>query len=71
MANRAFYKLFKMDMEQVEKRSLFKIGSGAWNSPQLKQLLEATLQSRNSFEEFNFSHEFDTIGFKNLILNED
>jgi|SRR5579872_1080828 len=40
IASRSFYTAFKVNREETEGRLLFELGSGQWNIPGLRKLLE-------------------------------
>jgi two-component system CheB/CheR fusion protein len=68
-ANRAFYRCFQGVPEDVEGRSVFELGDGAWDIPALRQLLEHILPDNRSFDDFELEHEFPRIGRRRLLLN--
>jgi PAS domain-containing protein len=42
-ASRSFSRGFQIDPAQIEGRSLFSLGAGEWDVPQLRSLLKVTL----------------------------
>jgi signal transduction histidine kinase len=69
LANQSFYKTFQVAPEDTEKRSIYELGNGQWNIPQLRQLLEETLPETTIFEDFEVEHDFPQIGRKVMLLN--
>jgi PAS domain-containing protein len=40
MANRSFYRTFRVKPEETENRLIYELGDGQWNIPKLRVLLE-------------------------------
>lgn len=68
-ANRAFYETFEVTPGETENRTIYELGSGQWNVPKLRQLLEEILPKDTHFEGFEVEHEFPKIGQKIMALN--
>lgn len=68
-ANHAFYNTFHVQPIQTEQRSIFELGNGQWNIPQLRSLLEEIVAGNAEFEDFEVEHEFEQIGYKIMLLN--
>jgi two-component system CheB/CheR fusion protein len=68
-ANRRFIDHFGMDPEQTEGKSLFELGNGQWNIPELRRLLEETAEQRKAFEDYPVEHRFTKIGLRKMLLN--
>jgi hypothetical protein len=68
-ANDSFYRLFKVEPQDTEKRIVYELGNGQWNIPQLRKLLEDILPEHTFFRGFEVTHEFPYIGKKVMILN--
>ncbi|MEG5045524.1 chemotaxis protein CheB [Microcoleus sp. B4-C1] len=68
-ANRSFYETFQVMPSQTEQRSLFDLGNGQWNIPQLRSLLTAILAGNPQFQDFEVEHDFEQIGHKIMLLN--
>ena len=49
-ANRGFYTLSGLDAEDVEGAEFLALNQGAWNDPQLRQLLQEVLPAERAFE---------------------
>ena len=47
-ANRAFYRHFKVNAEQTERRLIYEVGNGQWDIPKLRQLLEKVLPKHST-----------------------
>jgi two-component system CheB/CheR fusion protein len=68
-ANRQFYQLFQVNEEETEQRSLFELGNGQWDIPQLRSLLHDLLPQNQQIDDFEVVHTFETIGRKRIWLN--
>ena len=68
-ASRSFYKTFHATPETTVGQSLFELGNGQWDIPQLRDLLETVLPENTSFEGVVVDHEFPGIGRRKMILN--
>ncbi|MEG4074881.1 CheR family methyltransferase [Microcoleus sp. Pol14C2] len=68
-ANRSFYEMFQVSPSETAKSSLFELGNGQWNIPQLRWILEDILVSDVQLENFELEHLFEHIGQKTLLLN--
>ncbi|OGI26055.1 MAG: hypothetical protein A3J76_05625 [Candidatus Moranbacteria bacterium RBG_13_45_13] len=68
-ASPSFYKDFQVAKEQTEGQFIYDLGSGQWNIPELRTLLEEILPDKKSFDDYEVSHEFPKIGLKIMLLN--
>ncbi|MEG4857511.1 chemotaxis protein CheB [Microcoleus sp. K1-B6] len=68
-ANRSFYEMFQVSPSETAKSSLFELGNGQWNIPQVRWILEDILVSDVQLENFELDHLFDNIGQKTMLLN--
>jgi len=68
-ANRSFYETFQVSSSETANISLFELGNGQWNIPQLRWILEDILVSDVQLENFEWAHLFDNIGQKTMLLN--
>ncbi|MEG4171829.1 MULTISPECIES: chemotaxis protein CheB [unclassified Microcoleus] len=68
-ANRSFYEMFQVSPSETAKSSLFELGNGQWNIPQVRWILEDILVSDVQLENFELDHLFDNIGPKTMLLN--
>jgi PAS domain S-box-containing protein len=69
MASEAFYRVFQVSPGEIEGQSIFDLGSGQWNLPKLRLLLERILPGDSSFDNFEVTHDFDRIGHRTMVLN--
>lgn len=69
MASRAFYRHFGVTQADTQERLLYELGSGQWNIPLLRMLLERVLSESKPFEDYEVKAVFDTIGARNMLLN--
>jgi two-component system, chemotaxis family, CheB/CheR fusion protein len=68
-ANRAFFETFRVRADETERRSLFEVGDGQWNIPQLRAALGAVLAEGRVLEDFKVQHDFERIGHRTVLLN--
>jgi PAS domain S-box-containing protein len=68
-ANRSFYQTFRVSKEAIEHQLLHELGSGQWNIPALRELLERVLSQQTTVEGFEVEREFPGIGQKVMLLN--
>jgi two-component sensor histidine kinase len=68
-ANEPFYKTFEVTPAETEGRLIYELGNGQWNIPELRKLLEEILPEEGSFDDFEVMHEFETIGYRHMLLN--
>ncbi len=68
-ANEAFYNTFKVDPSGSEGRLIYELGNHQWNIPRLRELLEDILPRNSLFDNFEVTHDFETIGRRTMLLN--
>jgi two-component system, chemotaxis family, CheB/CheR fusion protein len=60
---------FQISPNTTKKCQIFDLGSGQWNIPQLRLLLEELLHNNTQIENFPIEHDFDQLGKKIMLLN--
>ncbi|MGB3300506.1 MAG: PAS domain-containing protein, partial [Phormidesmis sp.] len=73
-ANRAFYDVFAASAAETEGRSLFELGKGEWNIPELQTALisqpeQADERTNKQIEDLEINQRFEQIGLRTLLLN--
>jgi two-component system CheB/CheR fusion protein len=68
-ANRAFYNKFQVKEEETEGKLLFELGSGQWDIPDLKRLLEVVLPKKINIVDFEVATGFPGLGKRVILLN--
>jgi two-component system, chemotaxis family, CheB/CheR fusion protein len=68
-ANRSFYETFQVSAPETAQCSLFELGNGQWNIPQLRSILADILVSDVQLHNFELNHLFEQIGQKTMLLN--
>ncbi|MEF8792666.1 PAS domain-containing protein [Thiohalorhabdus sp.] len=68
-ANDSFYRAFPLTPAAVEGASLFELGEGQWDHPELRSLLEEVLPAQQSFRDFELAADFGEQGPARLLLN--
>ncbi len=69
IANQAFFKTFKVTLEETKNKLLYELGNRQWDIPRLRQSLEEIISSKNQFKDFEVEHEFPNIGRRTMLLN--
>lgn len=69
LASRSFYQIFKVNPHETEGHFIYDLGSGQWDIPRLRQLLEEILPKTSSFDNFEIEHDFPHIGKRIMLLN--
>ncbi len=68
-ANQSFYAVFQVSPEATIARSLYDLGDGQWNIPQLRTLMWEVLPKSQEVRDFVVEHDFPSIGRKTMLLN--
>jgi PAS domain S-box-containing protein len=68
-ASRSFCRTFGVSPEETEGQFIYDLGNGQWNIPGLRILLEEIMPQENSFENFEVSHDFPSLGKRVMLLN--
>ena len=68
-ANHQFYQIFRVNPGDTEGRSIFELGNGQWDIPQLRSLLYDLLPQNSQVDDFEVVHDFETIGPQTMRLN--
>jgi PAS domain S-box-containing protein len=69
LANRSFYSTFEVSPEQTQGRPIYDLGTGQWDLPPLKRLLEELLPEDKHFYDFEVAYQFPTSGHRVMLLN--
>ena len=68
-ANRSFYELFQVEPSETDGRVVYELGSGQWNLPGLRGLLDRTLRGEIGFDGFEVEREFPNLGARRMVLD--
>jgi len=68
-ANESFYRTFLVSKQAVEEKSIFEVGNGQWDIPELRKLLEGILPDKNNSEDYEMEQVFPDIGRKRMRLH--
>ncbi|MBN1688550.1 MAG: PAS domain-containing sensor histidine kinase [Candidatus Omnitrophica bacterium] len=69
IANKSFYKTFRVRQRETENHLIQELGAGQWNIPELLELLRTVLVKKMGFEDYEIEHSFPDIGTKIMLLN--
>ncbi|THV16758.1 CheR family methyltransferase [Rhizobium rhizophilum] len=67
-ANTAFRELFAVFDEEPKGRLIFALGTGEWNNPPLRELLEKVLTQGDEIHNFEVQQEFRLTGLRTMLL---
>ncbi|MBZ5583283.1 MAG: PAS domain-containing protein, partial [Acidobacteriia bacterium] len=68
-ANRAFFQTFKTSPEESLKRSIYEVGGGQFDFPELHHLLDDLVHSNSSVEDLELERDFERVGRRTMLLN--
>jgi chemotaxis protein methyltransferase CheR len=68
-ASRSFYATFRTTPAETQGRLVYDLGSGEWNNPALRELLERIIPEHGVMDHFEVEQEFPTIGRRTMLLN--
>ncbi len=68
-ASRSFYATFQTTPEETQGRLVYDLGSGEWNNPALRELLERIIPEHGVMDHFEVEQDFPTIGRRTMLLN--
>ena len=68
-ANPAFYEKFQAAPHQTEGKSIFELGSGQWDNPDLRLLLEKILPKSTQMDNFQLTVDFPHLGPRSMLLS--
>jgi two-component sensor histidine kinase/PAS domain-containing protein len=68
-ANAPFYSMFQVEPGQTEGRLVYDLGSGQWDIPRLRELLEDILPKESVYNDFEVEYDFEEIGHRIMLLN--
>jgi len=69
LANPTFYQVFRVSPKETENEYLYALGTGQWNIPALKTLLEEILPKSKTIKNYEVKYAFPAIGEKTMLLN--
>ena len=68
-ASRSFYSTFKTTPGETKGRLIYDLGSGGWNGPALRELLERIIPEHGVMDHFEVEQDFPGIGKRTMLLN--
>jgi two-component sensor histidine kinase len=68
-ASRSFYRTFATSRQETTGRLLYELGSGQWDIPSLRLLLEKIVPEHSVMEGYEVDHEFPALGRRIMLLN--
>ncbi|MGQ7794637.1 chemotaxis protein CheB [Faunimonas sp. B44] len=67
-ANKAFRTLFAVAEDEPKGRLIFELGTGEWNNPPLRGLLDKVLSENEEIHDFEVEQEFQGAGRRSMLL---
>lgn len=67
--NNHFLNTFKVTINETKGRTLYDLGNGQWDIPELKKMMTEILPTNNPVLDYEVEHEFPHIGKKTMLLN--
>lgn len=68
MANPAFLRTFRVERDETVGHSLFSLGNGEWDIPDLRQLLSNVIPRAAAIVDYEMSHDFPHIGRHTFLI---
>lgn len=68
-ANSSFYETFRVKAEKTEGVTVYELGQGQWDIPELRRALAEILPQQKSIDDFRVEHDFLGIGRRTMLLN--
>jgi len=68
-ANLAFRDCFQVTEAETVGTSLFDLGNGQWDIPELRQLIADVSKRGREVDRYHVEHDFETIGHRSMIIN--
>jgi PAS domain S-box-containing protein len=68
-ANRAFYRTFKMNRQDIHGQPIYGLGDGQWDIPELRLLLEDVAPHHAVMEAYEIELDCPMIGRRSMLLN--
>jgi PAS domain-containing protein len=68
-ASRSFFETFKVTRDETIGQSLFTLGTGQWDIPELRRLLKDVVPKSVAIEGYEVEHDFPGLGRRTMILN--
>ncbi|MEX2581532.1 MAG: chemotaxis protein CheB [Verrucomicrobiales bacterium] len=68
-ANESFLRHFKVSQKETEGELIYDLGTGQWDIPELRNVLEKILPEKRVLRHFEVEHDFETLGPRVLLLN--
>jgi PAS domain S-box-containing protein len=67
--NAAFYDLFRVSAKEIEGSLVYELGTGQWDVPRLRTLLDEVISQDRTITDFEVEHTFRDIGQRCLMLS--
>ncbi|MBA3789357.1 sensor histidine kinase [Patescibacteria group bacterium] len=68
-ASQSFYTKFNVNAENTQHHLFYELGSGEWNIPALRNLLEEVIPKQSTVRDYEVSHDFKMLGKRTMLVN--
>jgi two-component sensor histidine kinase len=68
-ASRSFYETFRVERDETVGQLLYELGSGQWDIPDLRRLLEDVIPRSRAVEGYEVEHAFPDLGRRTMLLS--
>lgn len=68
-ANRSFYRTFHVAPAETIGKSFYELGTRQWDTPRLRELMEALVSQNTSINDFEVEHDFQPVGRRAMLIN--
>lgn len=68
-ASRSFYEKFHVKQKETEGKRIYDLGSGQWDIPGLRELLEQIIPANSSFDDYKVFYTSPATGKQTVVLN--
>jgi two-component system CheB/CheR fusion protein len=67
--NRAFFRTFEVAAAETEGRSIYGLGNGEWDLPELRRVLEDIIPRNAQVKDYEVRRSFPKLGTRTMVLN--
>jgi two-component system CheB/CheR fusion protein len=68
-ASHSFYDTFNMAADETAGVHVFALGSGQWDIPELRRMLDDIIPRQQQIVDFEVSRDFEEIGYRTMLIN--
>jgi chemotaxis protein methyltransferase CheR len=68
-ASESFYRIFDLDHARTRNKLFYEIGSGQWNIPDFRKLLEEVLSKNKTLDNYEVPYDLEAQGLRRMLVN--